>query len=63
MEPAKRLHLSIHKELWGYRYPCARILEPLYAEVVDLMDEENGPTWAVICSSGLLESLVEMAGV
>ena len=53
----------IRKELRGCTYPRASILEPLYAEVVELVGEEGAPTWAVLCSSGLLESLVEMAGV
>ena len=63
MEEAKRLHDLIRKGLRGCRYPRARILEPLYAEVVELMGEEDAPTWAVLRSSGLLESLVEMAGM
>ena len=63
MEEAKRLHDLIRKELRGCTYPRASILEPLYAEVVELVGEEGAPTWAVLRSSSLLESLVEMAGV
>ena len=58
MEEAKRLHDLIRKELRGCMYPRVSILEPLYAEVVELVGEEGAPTWAVLRSSGLLESLV-----
>ena len=63
MEEAKRLHDLIREELRGCTYPRVSVLEPLYAEVVELVDEEGAPSWAVLRSSGLLESLVEMAGV
>ena len=63
MEEAKRLHDLIREELRGCTYPRASVLEPLYAEVVEFLDEEGAPSWAVLRSSGLLESLVEMAGV
>ena len=53
----------IKAELLEHMYPRAEILEPLYADVVDLVDEEDWLTWSVFCRSGLLESLVEMAGM
>ena len=63
MEKARKLHLLIKAELLEHMYPRAEILEPLYADVVDLVDEEDWLTWSVFCRSGLLESLVEMAGM
>ena len=63
MEKARKLYLLIHAELREHRYHRAEILEPLYADVVDLVDKEDGLTWPVFRGSDLLESLVEMAGM
>ena len=65
MNEAKKLHVSIQAELWGHSYPRAWVLELLYVDVVDLVGEEDGDglTWFVFRGSGLLESLVEMAGM
>ena len=65
MEAAKQLHLLFQAELSGHRYPRDVILEPLFTEVMDLVDEDDGDglSWSVFHESGLLGSLVEMAGV
>ena len=65
MEAARDLHLSFQAELREHRHPRAVILEPLFAEVMDLVDEDDGDglSWSVFCESGLLGSLVEMADV
>ena len=57
MEPARKIHVLIHAELRGHSYPRAEILEPLYADVVDLVGKEDKLTWSTFCGSGLLESL------
>ena len=66
MEAAKEFHLLFQAELRGHKYPRAVILEPLFTEVMDLVDEDDGDglLWSVFFfESGLLESLVELAGV
>ena len=65
MEAAKQLHLSFQAELSVRGHPRAVVLEPLFAEVMDLVDEDDGDglSWSVFRESGLLGSLVEMAGV
>ena len=61
MEKVRKLHLLINAKLQEHRYPRAGILEPLHADVVDLVDEKDGLTWSIFCGSGLLGSIVEMA--
>ena len=63
MEQARLLHLLINTELREHRYPRAGVMEQLYADVVDLMDQEEGLTWSAFCRSSLLGSVVEMAGM
>ena len=51
MEQAKSFNLLINVKLREHRY----------ADVVNLVDEEDGLTWSVFRGSGLLGNVVEMA--